>query len=337
MHSHRHTAYRRPPQRRRRRGSGIRVWLLLITLILVLSFGIYAIFANDNEGEPIAQNGLGSSERTESGTENGTATGMEDGMGDRTEGQGVASTTPHQIPMRQVSTSDITDTRYLALVNHRHPAPADPAYYLLTAAWPTVAVSRIDNMYLHYSALRAVAEMFATASTANIGAFFVSSGFRDFYLQKYLYGDGTNSAYVMPPGHSEHQTGLAADILSIGIGMHEFAHTPEGRWLADNSYRYGLILRYPQGAEAITGINFEPWHFRYVGRTHAYYMTRLGLVLEQYIQYIRENGQLSFEKDGVIHHVFHMYPQRGMIYVPYGRDFYVSGDNKGGYIVWTTG
>lgn len=64
-------------------------------------------------------------------------------------------------------------------------------------------------------------------------------------------------------GHSEHQTGLAVDINDL---EKIFAATPEGIWLADNAYRFGFILRYPQGKEHITGYDYEPWHFRYLGK-----------------------------------------------------------------------
>ena len=64
------------------------------------------------------------------------------------------------------------------------------------------------------------------------------------------------------PGHSEHQTGLAVDINDL---EQTFEATPEGIWLAANSYQYGFILRYPKGKEAITGYDYEPWHFRYLG------------------------------------------------------------------------
>jgi len=331
MYSQRPTMHQRRPQpqgrRRKHRGNG--TWLIIIAVILVLGFGMYAIFANEDQSEQMAENNFRSADTNiERERENPDDTYLN-----------APSSTPAPaptIPLTQISTSDVIDTRYLALVNHQHPAPADPASYLLSAAWPTVAVSRIEGMYLHNSALRAVSEMFASARFAEVGAFFVSSGFRDFYRQAYLFGDGTNSEYVMPPGHSEHQTGLAADILSVGLGMHELANAPEGHWLANNSYRYGLILRYPQGAESITGINFEPWHFRYVGRVHAYYMMQMDFVLEEYIAYIHERGHFSFDKDGTTHYVLFQRPTGGNIYVPYGRDFLVSGDNKGGYIVWTT-
>lgn len=65
------------------------------------------------------------------------------------------------------------------------------------------------------------------------------------------------------PGHSEHQTGLAVDINDL---EQTFEDTEAGRWLAINSYRYGYLLRYPKGKEEITGYDYEPWHFRYLGR-----------------------------------------------------------------------
>ena len=239
------------------------------------------------------------------------------------------------IPIRlaRIPADEVQDTGYLALVNRMHGLPAMPYSGLLTGAWPTVAVSRVDDMYLHRSALRAVSEMFATARQNEIASFFVSSGFRSYYAQADLYGDGSNSAFVQPPGHSKHHTGLAADILAPGIGMMQMTNSPEGEWLAANSYRYGLILRYPEHATAITGIEFEPWHFRYVGRAHAYFMKRNNLVLEEYIALIHNYGHISFEKGGRIYYVMHELPENGMIYVPYELEFMVSADNKGGFIV----
>lgn len=72
------------------------------------------------------------------------------------------------------------------------------------------------------------------------------------------------------PGHSEHQTGLAVDLVtpaSPGCDFEAcFAHTPGGRWLARHAWRYGYVVRYQPGSTAITGYSPEPWHLRYVGR-----------------------------------------------------------------------
>jgi len=247
------------------------------------------------------------------------------------ETNGNENTTP--IRLTSVPASEIEDTGYLALVNRWHGMETMPYNGLLTGAWPTVAVSRIDGMYLHRSALRAVSEMFATARQHDIAAFFVSSGFRSYDAQVELYDDGANSDFVKPPGYSEHHTGLAVDILAPGVGMMQMAGSPEGAWLAANSYRYGLVLRYPEGSTPITGIEFEPWHFRYVGRANAYFMKHNNLVLEEYIALIHNYGHISFEKDGQTYYVMHKVPEDGMIYVPYELEFTVSADNKGGYII----
>ena len=81
------------------------------------------------------------------------------------------------------------------------------------------------------------------------------------------------------PGFSEHQTGLAIDINSLD---ESFENTVAGKWLAENSSKYGFILRYPKGKEGITGYNYEPWHLRYVGKKLATYLYKHNLVFEEY-------------------------------------------------------
>ncbi len=83
-------------------------------------------------------------------------------------------------------------------------------------------------------------------------------------------------------GYSEHQTGLAVDINDL---EQTFEETPEGRWLAQNSWKYGFILRYPKGKEHITGYDYEPWHFRYIGPVLACVVYKSGLTYDEY--YVR--------------------------------------------------
>ena len=101
------------------------------------------------------------------------------------------------------------------------------------------------------------------------------------YLESYKEG----SMSVTPPGTSEHQTGLALDILTGSYTAMDdgFGETAEGIWLNDNSYKYGFILRYPKGKEDITGIIYEPWHFRYVGKEYAEQITDLQVCLEEFL------------------------------------------------------
>ena len=98
---------------------------------------------------------------------------------------------------------------------------------------------------------------------------YISSGFRSYSYQKTLYNNYVNrdgvvaaDTYSARAGHSEHQTGLAFDVNTINDS---FANTEEGKWLNDNCYKYGFILRYPNGKSDETGYQYEPWHFRYVG------------------------------------------------------------------------
>jgi D-alanyl-D-alanine carboxypeptidase len=234
-----------------------------------------------------------------------------------------------------VAVKDIDDSGYLALVNLQYPimTELDSEFVKVLDYVPTSPVG-IQDMYLHSSAMTAVIEMFDSAREAGItGGLSVASGFRGYDKQQELYGDGNNSDYVLPPGHSEHQTGLAVDIGVQGMAGTEFGSSKQGRWFADNSYRFGLILRYPEKAEAITGINYEPWHFRYVGEVHAYYIKQNNIVLEEYIQLIQNQGGLRLEKDGITYHILHQVPQNGVINIPDGLDFIVSNDNTGGYIV----
>ena len=97
----------------------------------------------------------------------------------------------------------------------------------------------------------------------------VISGFRSYNRQNQIYNNYLKNdkkenvdKYSARPGSSEHQTGLAADINSLSQG---FINTKEGKWLNDNCYKYGFIIRYPKGKENYTGYIYEPWHIRYVG------------------------------------------------------------------------
>ena len=97
----------------------------------------------------------------------------------------------------------------------------------------------------------------------------IASGYRSYWDQKSIYnnyvsrdGQANADTYSARPGHSEHQTGLAFDLNTIDDS---FSNTYEGKWVHDNCYRFGLILRYPKGKESITGYIYESWHLRYVG------------------------------------------------------------------------
>lgn len=95
--------------------------------------------------------------------------------------------------------------------------------------------------------------------------------------------------WVAPPGTSEHHSGLAMDIVSADYYtkysdlVEAFENEPEAVWLKENCARFGFILRFPKDKTEITGINYEPWHFRYVGEEHAKAIMEQGLCLEEYL------------------------------------------------------
>lgn len=92
------------------------------------------------------------------------------------------------------------------------------------------------------------------------------------------------SKVITVPGNSEHEIGLALDITCEGFPklLQSFGDTEAGKWLAENSCKYGFIVRYPEGKEYITGIDYEPWHFRYVGVEAAMLITEKEITLEEF-------------------------------------------------------
>ncbi|RUL53650.1 MULTISPECIES: D-alanyl-D-alanine carboxypeptidase family protein [Lysinibacillus] len=121
------------------------------------------------------------------------------------------------------------------------------------------------------------------------------STYRSYEYQETIYNnyvsrDGKENAdrYSARPGYSEHQTGLAFDIgekdkKDLWL-TEQFGETPAGKWLADNAHKYGFILRYPKGKEAITGYMYESWHFRYLGVDLATEVKASNLTLEEYLK-----------------------------------------------------
>lgn len=119
---------------------------------------------------------------------------------------------------------------------------------------------------------------------------YLVSGYRSYEYQYNIFHDSMKNRgkehtekYMAKPGHSEHQTGLTADISTKAMGfdlVESFEKTKEGQWLANNAHRYGYILRYPKDRVETTGYAYEPWHFRYVGVEVSTYMFENKLVLE---------------------------------------------------------
>ena len=156
----------------------------------------------------------------------------------------------------------------------------------------------IGNQRLDKRIQSAVSELLAAGSAYNIR---VVSGFRDQALQARLYNNEVQSwvnaglsqadaqikaaTIVKQPGHSEHNLGLAMDLGGSGNEKLEedFEETEAFRWLIAHCAEYGFILRFPKDGEDQTGVIYEPWHYRYVGKEAAREIMERGITLEEYL------------------------------------------------------
>jgi len=141
--------------------------------------------------------------------------------------------------------------------------------------FPRPKVQNPFGLQLRQEAAVATVAMAEAMKDEGAGTLILNSGFRTYKTQKALYNRTRDTRGLVVaeklsarPGHSEHQLGLAADFSARGQGcviLTCFGNTGAGRWLEENAHKYGFILRYPKGYRAITGFQYEPWHFRYVG------------------------------------------------------------------------
>ena len=183
----------------------------------------------------------------------------------------------------------------MVLVNHTNKMPDDYTFETKECGSKTAV-----NKTLQTAACDAFLEMQKAAAAENV-TIWMQSGYRSVKYQTGLYERKTKyytdqgydlatakekaAAVVNPPGYSEHNCGLAADLNSPEhTGLDEgFENTTAFRWLCEHAADYGFILRYPKGAEAQTEITYEPWHWRYVGVENARKISASGLCFENYI------------------------------------------------------
>ncbi|MEG0438945.1 MAG: VanY-A/VanY-F/VanY-M family D-Ala-D-Ala carboxypeptidase [Solibacillus sp.] len=187
-----------------------------------------------------------------------------------------------------------------------------------------------SEIYLSEDIANKFSDMVLAAEEDGVSSFLISSGFRGFDEQTKLYKEmGSNRA--LPAGHSEHNLGLSLDVGSTQ-GMMGVA--PEGRWIAENAWKYGFTLRYPEDKTEITGIMNEPWHIRYVGLPHSTIIKEKNFVLEEYLDYLKEQKHISATVNGQKYEVFY-YPvtENITINVPANLSYEVSGNNVDGVIV----
>lgn len=171
----------------------------------------------------------------------------------------------------------------------------------------TVDLEKVDDHWVDTRIAGSVREMLQAAKDGKVDLI-ICSAYRSVSKQSALYKEEitnneeqgydlkTSTAladqYMQAPGASEHHTGLALDVVtstyqSLDSG---FANTVAFQWLKENAPKYGFVIRYPENKQKITGILYEPWHFRYVGAEAAKEMTQKGQCLEEYVQTLEKEN-----------------------------------------------
>ena len=185
-----------------------------------------------------------------------------------------------------------SDEWMLVLVNEEHP---------LETTYEPAQLTQIDAERSVDSRIAADLQQMMSDGAAQGLNMYVTSAYRSYERQREVFNAGMQNrinsgmtpleAYedtkqsIAVPGTSEHATGLAVDIIASGYSEldERQADTPEQQWLMAHCWEYGFILRYPNGTSDVTGIIFEPWHYRYVGKEAAKEITEQGITLEEYL------------------------------------------------------
>ena len=189
-------------------------------------------------------------------------------------------------------------------------------------------------------------------ATGNIDLFiFNEDGYRTKDDQSAYYAE--SPVNYAAPGETEHHTGKIIDLyVYTAAGVRGNIDDPEFaatfKWIYDNAYKYGFVHRYPSDKTAVTGVSYEPYHFRQVGYAHAYYMTKNGYCLEEYLDLLKDSytystAALEFKGDDGNSYIVYYVPASadGITAIPVPKDgqgctYTVSGDNKEGFVVTVT-
>jgi D-alanyl-D-alanine carboxypeptidase len=183
----------------------------------------------------------------------------------------------------------------LTVVDKQHglsPSYVPPDLTSIPSAW---AAPGFGGLLLRAEAASALVKLLEAARDAGHEVR-VRSAYRSYDTQVTTFqywidqlGEAEARRVSAPPGHSEHQLGTAVDLTSASVGwdlVEALGSTAEGKWLAAQAHKYGFALSYPQGAEAITGYAYEPWHFRYIGVNSANAWAASGLTLVEYLEQV---------------------------------------------------
>ena len=178
--------------------------------------------------------------------------------------------------------------------------------YILANPWNSIGeyapeLTQFRDVQIDYRIYDAM-NAFVTDAEAQGLTVVMTSGYRGYDTQSWLFqrkveqygGDEETAATIVArPGTSEHQTGLAADITD---GYYEYMNesleeTALFQWMSAHCHEYGFIVRFPKGRQDVTGIMYEPWHYRYVGKEAATYIMEHDLTLEEFLSLYDQDDQ----------------------------------------------
>ena len=203
---------------------------------------------------------------------------------------------------------------YLILVNPDNPLTASDVPTDLVSVKSTRKDGRATQKLREYAAkalealmIEAKAQGVIKTNTPSGYPLSVMSAYRTYEYQNQLFNTYVNQemsskgisrekaeaivvTYSCRAGTSEHQTALCVDMHTLSSAGVAFKNEAEAKWLEENCYKFGFILRFPEDKTDITKITYEPWHFRYVGRYHATKMHELDMCLEEYTEYLKKNS-----------------------------------------------
>lgn len=274
--------------RRRRRRYNVKNIVLFALLAVLLMAGVIAVI--------VALTSRGGNDATASSNSSGSSVSSDSGSGSSPSSSSVVS--------------DPDDSWQLILTNPDNFLPEGFAVDLTTIGsnYPDIPARTDLTMQVDSRIVEPLQQMFRDAKAAG-QALFLRASYRTLQLQQTYYDWHINDykskgysdeeakeltlKYIAYPGTSEHHTGLAVDIISVewqNSGkeiIDTFDQTTEAEWLKNNAHKYGFIMRFPKDKESITKIEYEPWHFRYVGVAHATAIYNAGLCFEEYLETLK--------------------------------------------------
>ena len=284
---------RGPSRTRRTRKNEILYALIAVACaaLVLVCIALIDVIQSKNSSEPVAMEFKNYENRTAGSDEAAVNSSDAVSVQDKQDDEAKPDEDNAESDSNDISAAD---AKFLILVNRQYPNEStDRPSDLITMGdfFSDEVTLQNPQGSINKTAAAAAKEMFEDARDEGIGKYIITTAYRSVAYQEAEYEEymrknpGRDIGKVLPGKASEHTTGLAIDILSEShnVADDDFFYTQEGKWLYDNAYKYGFILRYPKDKEEITGVIFEPWHYRYVGKAAAKQIHESGMCLEEYL------------------------------------------------------